>query len=98
MIFENSKTYDIIKWWASPGCPALAALLITIGEILNANGVGGNVSLWLGIAGAIVAAIGTCLGEIARQSSKKYWASQQTGGSVIPEYDTEKDPSGIFEE
>lgn len=76
MIFKDGKIYDILKWFASPGCPAIATLLITVGEILRANNVAQSVTMWFGIAGAIVAAIGTCLGEFTRVSSKKYWESR----------------------
>ena len=77
MIFENGKVYDILKWFAAPGCPAIATLLITVAEILRGNGVAQNVTMWFGIAGAIVAAIGTCLGEFTRVSSKRYWENKQ---------------------
>ena len=33
MIFKNSKWYDICKWIATVGLPALTALWLTIGHI-----------------------------------------------------------------
>lgn len=83
MIFENGKVYDILKWFASPGCPAIATLLITVAEILRSNSVAQNVTMWFGIAGAIVAAIGTCLGEFTRISSKKYWDNKNSDSTDI---------------
>ena len=72
MIFENSKVYDILKWLASPGLPAVSALLIAMGQILHIDA--------FSIAGAIVAAVAGCLGEWTGVSSKKYWAAQHVGG------------------
>lgn len=33
MIFKNSKVYDILKWIASVGLPALTALWLALGQI-----------------------------------------------------------------
>ena len=33
MIFKDSKVYDIVKWVATVGLPALTALWLTIGHI-----------------------------------------------------------------
>ena len=35
MIFKNSKVYDILKWVASVGFPALTAFWLAIGQIWN---------------------------------------------------------------
>lgn len=75
MIFKNSKVYDVLKWLGSPGLPAIATLLVAIGQILHIEA--------LGIAGAIVAAVASCLGEWTGQSSKKYWAAQQNSQEDI---------------
>lgn len=64
MIFENSKVYDILKFLASPVLPAVATLCIAIGEIWNVP--------VCSLIGATVAAVAACLGEITRQSSKKF--------------------------
>lgn len=83
VIFKNSKTYDRLKWLASPGLPAVAALFGTISAILSTNNLPG--ALIFGVASPIIAAIATCLGEWTGQSSKKYWAAQQSGGDFSQE-------------
>lgn len=83
-IFEDSKTYDILKFLASPCLPAVSFLLITVAGIFTTNGFE-KIGFWLNIAGGIVAAIATCLGDIVRQSSKVYWANQNGDSTPIKE-------------
>lgn len=75
MIFENDKVYDILKRLASPILPAVASLFIAIAAILGNNGLPGV--LFFSVAGAIIGAVGACLGEITHQSSKKYLSDKQ---------------------
>ena len=64
MIFNN-KVYDILKWVASVAMPALATLILAIGQIWNVSSV--TVPI-----GATVAALATFLGALLGVSSIKY--------------------------
>lgn len=82
----SNKTYDIMKWLASPGLPAVATLLITVSQIVNINE--------FAIAGAIVAAVGACLGEWTGQASKKFFEAHD----IVPNQDysqIEEEEDGI---
>ena len=61
----SNKLYDILKWLAAPGLPAVATLLIALSQILQIDA--------LAVAGACVAAVAACFGEWTGQSSKKYF-------------------------
>lgn len=63
----NNKAYDILKWLAAPGLPAVAAFLVTMGEILNQQP--------FSIAGAIVAALATMFGAWTGSASRTYFES-----------------------
>lgn len=71
-IFKDSKVYDILKWLASPGLPALAVFLIGASKLWNLP--------ILALVGGTVSLIAAMFGEWTHQSSKAYWAIQQTGG------------------
>ena len=64
MIFSN-KTYDIMKWISTVALPALATLILAVGQIWN-------VSTWTVPIGATVAAIATFMGALLGVSSIKY--------------------------
>ena len=64
-MIKDSKLYDILKWLASPGLPALAALFVAASEIWKVP--------VLALVGMTIAAIGACFGEWTGQSSKKYF-------------------------
>jgi hypothetical protein len=65
----TNKVYDALKWLASPGLPALAALFVAASEIWNLP--------VLALVGMTVAAVGACFGEWTGQSSKKFFADKE---------------------
>lgn len=65
MIFNDNKIYDILKWVASVALPALATLILAIGQIWNVSTV--TVPI-----GATVAAVATFMGALLGVSSLKY--------------------------
>ena len=64
----SNKLYDILKWLASPGLPAVAVLLIGASEVWNIP--------VLALIGATVSLVAACFGEWTGQSSKKYFADK----------------------
>lgn len=64
----SNKLYDILKWLASPGLPAVAVLLIGASEVWNIP--------ILALIGATVSLVAACFGEWTGQSSKKYFADK----------------------
>lgn len=83
-IFEDSKTYDILKKLASPILPAISVFLFAAQQIFSSNGFE-KLGFWLGIVAALIAAAASCLGKICEESSRVYWAAQQSGGDEVPE-------------
>jgi len=65
MIFNNSKIYDTLKWISTVVLPALATLILAIGQIWN-------VTAWTVPIGATIAAVATFLGAILGISSIAY--------------------------
>ena len=65
----TNKVYDILKWLASPGLPALAVLLIAASEIWNVP--------VLALVGATVSAVAACFGKWTGDESKKYFADKE---------------------
>lgn len=61
----SNKTYDTIKWIATVVLPALATLILTIGQIWN-------FSEWAVPIGATIAAVATFLGALLGISSIAY--------------------------
>ena len=64
MIFNN-KAYDILKWVSTVVLPALATLILAIGQIWN-------VTSWTVPIGATIAAVATFMGAILGISSIQY--------------------------
>ena len=64
MIFNN-KVYDILKWVSTVVLPALATLILAIGQIWN-------VTAWTVPIGATIAAVATFMGAILGISSIQY--------------------------
>jgi hypothetical protein len=64
MIFKDSKVYDILKWVALVGLPALTALWLTLANIWGFP--------YAEAIGATMAAITTFLGAILGISSIQY--------------------------
>lgn len=60
----NNKTYDVLKWIATVGLPAITALWLTIGHIWNLP--------YVEPIGATMAAITTFLGTLLGISSLNY--------------------------
>lgn len=75
MKLEN-KTYDILKFIALRVLPALATLVIALGQIWSFE----NASL---IAGTITA-VNTFLGTILGISSKNYWEETSKADTLDP--------------
>ena len=73
MIFNN-KAYDILKWICTVALPALATLILAIGQIWN-------VSTWTVPIGATVAAVATFMGALLGVSSLKYKQLSDKEGS-----------------
>ena len=92
-IFEDSTTYDILKWLAAPVLPAVATFLVAVGEIWGQP--------MCSLIGATISALAVCLGAITQKSSKVYWAAQQSGGDMSPyptaheEYEEEEVDGGL---
>lgn len=61
----NNKTYDILKWISTVVLPALATLVLAIGQIWN-------VTAWTVPIGATIAAVATFMGAILGISSIQY--------------------------
>ena len=64
MIFNN-KVYDTLKWVSTVVLPALATLILAIGQIWN-------VTAWTVPIGATIAAVATFMGAILGISSIQY--------------------------
>lgn len=60
----NNKTYDVLKWIATVGLPAITALWLTIGHIWNLP--------YVEPIGATMAAITTCACALLGISSIQY--------------------------
>ena len=71
----TDKTYNILKWLASPGLPAIAVFLGTAAEIWNIP--------VLSLVGLTVAAVGACFGKWTGDESKKYFADKE----IVPKCD-----------
>lgn len=67
----NNKTYDILKWISTVVLPALATLVLAIGQIWN-------VTAWTVPIGATIAAVATFMGAVLGISSIQY-AKQKEG-------------------
>ena len=67
----NNKTYDILKWISTVVLPALATLVLAIGQIWN-------VTVWTVPIGATIAAVATFMGAVLGISSIQY-AKQKEG-------------------
>ena len=65
MIFNNSKIYDTLKWISTVVLPALATLVLAIGQIWN-------VTVWTVPIGATIAAVATFMGAVLGISSIQY--------------------------
>ena len=61
----NNKTYDILKWISTVVLPALATLILAIGQIWN-------VTVWTVPIGATIAAVATFMGAVLGISSIQY--------------------------
>ena len=61
----NNKTYDILKWISMVVLPALATLVLAIGQIWN-------VTVWTVPIGATIAAVATFMGAVLGISSIQY--------------------------
>ena len=61
----NNKTYDILKWVSTVVLPALATLILAIGQIWN-------VTAWTVPIGATIAAVATFMGAVLGISSIQY--------------------------
>ena len=61
----NNKTYDILKWISTVVLPALATLVLAIGQIWN-------VTAWTVPIGATIAAVATFMGAVLGISSIQY--------------------------
>lgn len=64
MIFNN-KVYDTLKWISTVVLPALATLVLAIGQIWN-------VTVWTVPIGATIAAVATFMGAVLGISSIQY--------------------------
>ena len=69
----NNKTYDILKWISTVVLPALATLVLAIGQIWN-------VTVWTVPFGATIAAVSTFMGAVLGISSIQY--AKQKGGET----------------
>jgi hypothetical protein len=69
----NNKTYDILKWISTVVLPALATLVLAIGQIWN-------VTVWTVPIGATIAAVATFMGAVLGISSIQY--AKQKGGET----------------
>ena len=65
MVFNNSKIYDTLKWLSTVVLPALATLVLAIGQIWN-------VTVWTVPIGATIAAVATFMGAVLGISSIQY--------------------------
>ena len=61
----SNKTYDILKWISTVVLPALATLILAIGQIWN-------VTVWTVPIGATIAAVATFMGAVLGISSIQY--------------------------
>ena len=61
----SNKTYDILKWISTVVLPALATLVLAIGQIWN-------VTVWTVPIGATIAAVATFMGAVLGISSIQY--------------------------
>lgn len=74
MIFKNNKVYDILKWVVNVVIPALATLILTIGQIW------GFTEITVPVAATVVA-VEAFLGALLGVSSIKYKLSSNKEGS-----------------
>lgn len=65
----SSKVYDILKWLSAPVLPAVATLLLGLGEIWN-------IPIMIPIAGTVTL-IATFLGTIVAKSSKDFFKDKE---------------------
>lgn len=72
MIFKDSKVYDILKWAASVCLPALATLVLTLGQIWGFSDITVPV-------GATIAAVATFIGALVGVGAIRY-AKLNKGG------------------
>ena len=68
MIFQNNKVYDVLKWIAMVGLPALACLWFTVGKIWGFP--------YLAEIEATIVAIDTFLGALLGISNIRYQNAQ----------------------
>lgn len=71
----NSSVYNFLKWVALVVLPALAALILTLGIVLNWSGAE--------VVAGVVTAIDTFLGAVLGKSSTNYQAQQNVGDLVV---------------
>ena len=75
MKLEN-KTYDILKFVAVRLLPALATLVIALGQIWNIE--------YAGLIAGTITAIDTFLGTVLGVSSKNYWQATKEAETLDP--------------
>lgn len=68
----SSKVYDVLKYIALIGLPALCFFLSTIGEIWNFG--------WMPKVVATISAVATLIGALLQISTNKYWKDNSVGG------------------
>lgn len=68
----SNKTYDILKWLATVGLPAVTTLWLTIGHIWSIP--------YTEAIGATLAAVTTCAAALLGISSVKYQLEKKKGG------------------
>ena len=71
MIFEDSKTYDRLKYWALVVLPALATLVAGVAKIWG-------FPYGVEISGTIMA-VDLFLGALVKGSSDQYWMEENGG-------------------
>ena len=72
MIFKNSRIYDVMKWAASVCLPALATLVLTLGQIWGFSDIAVPV-------GATIAAVAAFIGALVGVGAIRY-AKLNKGG------------------
>lgn len=70
----SNKLYNILKYVSTIAIPALVVFLTVIGDTLDLG--------WMPKVVAIIAAFGVFIGELIKQSSKKYWKEKDDGEKV----------------
>lgn len=68
----SNKTYDLLKWISTVVLPALATLVLAIGQIWN-------VTTWTVPIGATIAAVATFMGAVLGISSIQYAKQKEVG-------------------